>query len=246
MNHKTHRSRKPCVIRTFTSACVIASVIVSWTAAWAQESPMGGAPTNDHTTASDQMSATSEPSGANGTAYAGDNAPAGTPFKHYSMTANPLALVVARASLNFEYLPVVHHGFMITPFVEARIPEISFCFFGNSCDEPDVIRPGSGGLELGYHFYSGHKGANGFFVGPSLIAAWVMSPGSHPQLGVAVDVGGQHVFDNGFTIGAGAGLMYTHGVGGAVSRPTSNSEDNQSYKQEFVFPRILFTLGYSM
>jgi hypothetical protein len=46
------------------------------------------------------------------------------------------------------------------------------------------------------------------------------------------------VFDNGFTIGAGAGAMYLASKGSAPATSTTT-------KFEGVLPRILFTLGYS-
>lgn len=55
--------------------------------------------------------------------------------------------------------------------------------------------------------------------------------------GGGVDLGGQHVFRNGFTIGGGGGLMYL-----TASEKTTESS---LFKVSGVLPRFLFTLGWS-
>jgi len=138
-------------------------------------------------------------------------------FKHFSVTGNALNVFLFRLSANFEYLPVPHHAIMITPSI-GGIPGLL----------------GMTGIEVGYHFYSGSKGANGFFVGPSLLAYrfdvfTIGGLASANIYGIAIDVGGQHIFDGGFTLGAGMGMARWWGADG----------------EAVTFPRILFTLGYS-
>ena len=178
--------------------------------------------------------------------------PRTVPFKSLSLTANPLAIIVARGSLNVEYLPAVHHAIALTPYVDAEIGP--WCLFSCSGSEPN-IRDGETGVELGYRFYGGHKGANGFYVGPSLILGYNIS---FPSLvvGGAIDIGAQHIFDNGFTIGAGGGFMFRHSVDkGSASNPSSggSSENSDNDHQvntrtasDFGMFRVLFTIGYSL
>ncbi len=63
--------------------------------------------------------------------------------------------------------------------------------------------------------------------------------GSFSAYGFAVDLGGQHVFDNGFTIGGGAGVMYL------TAADTSSLQSSSTVKVSGVLPRFLFTIGYS-
>lgn len=164
-----------------------------------------------------------------------------TRFRPLALTANPLTLVLGRIGANIEYLPVPHHGIMLNPYyssvsVETPDARTEFEFFGG---------------ELGYHFYTGRKGANGFFVGPSFVYMRTTSSSEcleagcsvEPEIdfttyGVAVDLGGQVVFDNGITLGAGGGLMYLTSSGG--------SEGGSLIKFQGTLPRILFTIGYSI
>src|SRR5690606_7695872 len=107
------------------------------------------------------------------------------------------------------------------------------------------------GAELGYHFYTGNRGANGFFIGPSLIfqnnsvstttnvgGTTQSADSSITSYGAALDLGGQHIFRNGFTIGGGVGVMYL-----AASAAAAN--ESSTVKVEGVLPRFLFTVGYS-
>ena len=107
------------------------------------------------------------------------------------------------------------------------------------------------GGELGYHFYSGSRGANGFFAGPSFVFTRTTmshecsSPGCSSQpdsglitYGIAFDVGGQYLFSNGVTLGAGGGLMYL--------KSSETAEGGTALKFQGTLPRLLFTLGYSI
>jgi hypothetical protein len=109
------------------------------------------------------------------------------------------------------------------------------------------------GAELGYHFYTGSRGANGFFVGPSLVfmqsnastkssVAGQTNEAKNSTLvyGAALDIGGQHVTKGGFTIGAGVGVMYL-----TASSSSSANQTSSTIKVSGVLPRFLFTVGYS-
>ncbi|MCL2825342.1 MAG: hypothetical protein FWD57_15230, partial [Polyangiaceae bacterium] len=136
-----------------------------------------------------------------------------TRFRHFTITVNPITMLFARVGINIEYLPVPHHGFMLFP---------NYMEFGtefNPIDsEADTYK--LYGFELSYHFYSGTKGANGFFAGPTLViqrdkyeyeTGWAADratvSGQSNISGFAFDFGGQHIFDSGFTIGGGMGIM---------------------------------------
>ncbi len=113
------------------------------------------------------------------------------------------------------------------------------------------------GGELGYHYYTGERGANGFFIGPQLMfisskastscsgnafgstsCSGLDSNSSYTTYGVAVDAGWQHVSNSGFTIGVGGGLM---------ALTTSGTVENGTYmKLSGTVPRVLFTIGWSI
>ncbi len=173
---------------------------------------------------------------------AGAAAPASpkTNFKPLALTLNPLSFILTRFGVNIEYLPAPHHGIMFNPYfshnsVEDTLQKETFSTFG---------------AELGYHFYTGSKGADGFFVGPQLVflhatdsySCKVQGCGNTSSTGftaygVALDLGGQHVFDNGFTIGGGAGVMYL--------KSSYSAGSSTLIKFDGVIPRILFMIGYS-
>lgn len=164
-----------------------------------------------------------------------------TRFRPLALTINPLSLMFGRIGANVEFLPAEHHGIMLNPYYSSVSVELG---------EIETRYTSLGG-ELGYHFYTGSKGANGFFVGPSFLMsrttlnAECMKVGcdADPEAtittyGVAVDLGGQHVFDNGITLGGGGGLMYL--------KSSAEAEGDTVLKFEGVLPRFLFTVGYSI
>jgi hypothetical protein len=170
-------------------------------------------------------------------------------FKPLSITLNPLSLVLSRIGANVEYLPAPHHAIMLNPFFQ------SLSLSANDSNGGAKTTYTNFGAELGYHFYSGTKGANGFYVGPSLVL-WNSSVSTSASAtangntqntnasssifvyGAALDVGAQHIFDNGFTIGGGAGVMY-------LTASNTTAASSSSYKVSGTLPRFLFTIGYS-
>lgn len=156
-------------------------------------------------------------------------------FKPWAFTLNPLSAAIARYSMNVEYVFAEHHGVIVSPHGQ---------FLTDSTGDKFTNYGG----EVGYHFYTGVRGANGFFVGPSAVYTNYNikdgQTGAHSGFsayGAALDIGGQHVFPFGLTVGGGFGLMYlkssaTAGVGG----------DSSSLKFEGVLPRFLFTVGWSV
>ena len=87
-------------------------------------------------------------------------------FKNVSLEINPLAATIGRYSIQGEYLPTPHHAVTVNPFF-AHAP-VKVTINGQEVDGGSLN--GFGG-ELGYRFYTGTKGPNGFFVGPSVILA---------------------------------------------------------------------------
>jgi len=131
-------------------------------------------------------------------------------FKSVGVQGNPLDFIIGRYSLDLEYLPVPHHALHLTSYYEYALPGT------------DDQLTGFGG-ELGYRFYTGEHGPQGFFAGASFLVAELEYIHGNPvpiphdqandtqfvQLGGAVDVGYQLVFQGSFAVGAGVGLQYT-------------------------------------
>jgi hypothetical protein len=80
-------------------------------------------------------------------------------LKHLTLTANPLSLILTRVGVNVEYLPIKHHAIVLNPYFQAA----------SAGSDDNKTTYTNFGAELGYHFYTGDRGANGFFVGPSLL-----------------------------------------------------------------------------
>lgn len=162
------------------------------------------------------------------------------PFKSVAITANPLSLAIGRIGLNGEFLPAPHHALVINPFVQ---------FASAESDNQKTTYSNYGG-ELGYRFYSGSRGANGFFVGPFVTAfssntstsggGKADASSSLVAYGAGVDLGGQHVFDFGLVLGGGVGFQYL-----IASSSGDTLKSSSSVKIEGVLPRFLFTAGWA-
>jgi hypothetical protein len=135
--------------------------------------------------------------------------------KKIAIEINPLAAAIGRYSIQGEYLPAVHHAITLNPFF-AHAP-VKVTVNGQEIDGGSLT--GFGG-ELGYRFYTGTKGPNGFFIGPSVIFASYSQSApsgansttksdSFTSIGGAVDLGGQAVIGPGIVLGGGFGLQYT-------------------------------------
>jgi hypothetical protein len=167
--------------------------------------------------------------------------PAEESHKQITVNVNPLSFGIGRYGADLQYLPAMHHAIVVNPFFAMTKAEITA---GQSKYEQTFS--GIGG-ELGYRFYSGERGANGFFVGPSLIAGTYSASAtgaekvSFNSIGYAVDIGGQHVFKNGFTIGGGFGMQYTKVNKDFFDLPvTAGIIAGGGWR-----PRFLLALGYS-
>lgn len=164
--------------------------------------------------------------------------------KKISLEINPLAATIGRYSLQVEYLPAVHHALVLNPHF-THVP-VTATVNGKEIDGGSLT--GFGG-ELGYRYYTGTKGPNGFFIGPSFLFSSYSQElagksDSFTAIGGALDIGGQAVIGPGIVIGGGFGLQYT-----------SNSKDigdtdglnlaSAIIAGGGVRPRFLLSLGYA-
>lgn len=144
-------------------------------------------------------------------------APREEPLKALAIEFNPLALTIGRLSANVEYLPAPHHALVVNPYYVSVNADVTVTDFeGERVTYEDNFS--GGGAELGYRMYTGSRGPNGFFVGPSfLFGAYNSSDSdftdtegrSFTSYGFAVDIGGQGVIGPGIVVGGGFGLQYT-------------------------------------
>ncbi|MEI9939550.1 MAG: hypothetical protein WDO69_20205 [Pseudomonadota bacterium] len=166
------------------------------------------------------------------------------PFKQIAIMANPLGFFIGRYSLDVEYLPALHHAITLTPFYTHAPVKVTI-----NGTEVDGGSLNGGGGELGYKFYTGKKGPNGFFVGPSfLFGSYTQSfegqkGDSFTSIGGAIDFGGQAVIGPGFVIGGGFGMQWTK-----TSKDINT--DNLNLASAIIAggglrPRFLFTVGYA-
>lgn len=163
-------------------------------------------------------------------------------LKRLSLEINPLGLVIGRYSISGEYMLARHHAVTLTP---------SYTSTSIKVNDVEVGALSGFGGEAGYRLYTGSKGANGFFVGPSLLVASFTSESvvkggasqSFTSIGGALDIGGQWIIGPGVVLGFGAGLQYT-----------KNSEElttdglnlaSAAIAGGGVRPRFLLAVGYS-
>jgi hypothetical protein len=192
-----------------------------------------------------------KPAGVAMPATAGEKTPAdddSADIKHISLELNPLSASIGRYSIQGEYVLARHHAITLNPFyAHASVKETI-----NGTDIDGGSLSGFGG-ELGYRFYTGSKGANGFFIGPSVLFASYTSsapagvPGatdsSFTSLGGAVDIGGQFILGPGIVLGFGFGLQYT-----STSKDIDTTNLNfasAALAGDGVRPRFLLAVGYS-
>ena len=163
-------------------------------------------------------------------------------YNPIAATWNPLGAVVGgRVSFNVEYAPVTHHVIIVSPHFANPSQEVSL--------GPDVRRTnrftGVGG-EVGYRYYTGTRGMNGIFIGPSVIggvynANLVNGNTAFTNVGVAADIGLQQVFWDHLALGAGVGVEYLHvskDFGDVATGPSTIASSG-------VKPRLLAQAGYA-
>jgi hypothetical protein len=169
------------------------------------------------------------------------------PFKQYVIELNPLATFIGRYSIQGEYLPAVHHAITLNPFYTHASITIS----NGNADGSDLNAGSLSGFggELGYRYYTGVKGPNGFYVGPSFLFSSYsqsldgQSSDSFTSVGGAIDIGGQGVVGPGIVVGGGFGLQWT--------KTSKDIDTNNLNLASAVIagggtrPRFLFTIGYA-
>ena len=178
--------------------------------------------------------------------------------RQFAVTFNPLNLLIGRYGFNFEYEPVPHHALIFTPHYDYLSGEVGT----DGCSGTCSLRLNGVGVELGYRFYSGEHGFNGFFAGPSLIVSrhklTYADSGSNPpfnspatessvfftSIGGAFDVGWQWQGKH-FIIGGSVGIQYTQIPEdvGWVGRGAGLLIDYNSGGG--LLPRFGFNLGYA-
>ncbi len=147
-----------------------------------------------------------------------------------SVRLNPLPFFVGRLSADFEIMLAPHHALVVSPNVTLH----KYAFhrgelIGNALGFADDTSGGVGG-EVGYHYWTKRQ-VEGIYLGPSFVfGATFPSPGkTFGYYGGAFDVGYQYLFNSGFTLNAGGGLMIIDTAGAGVKAS----------------PRLLAGLGWS-
>jgi hypothetical protein len=162
-------------------------------------------------------------------------------YDPFALTLNPLGLFVGgRLSFNAEWAPAVHHSLVVSPHFVHTTADVATS--GNTTASQAFT--GVGG-EIGYRYYTGHRGPNGIFVGPSLIAgAYNAGLPSGNQaftnIGIAADVGVQDILFNHLVVGAGIGIEYlsvSHDFGDLPTGPSTIASTGLK-------PRMLLSAGY--
>jgi hypothetical protein len=163
-------------------------------------------------------------------------------YNPFAIEFNPLGLVVGgRLSFGFEWAPVTHHVIILSPHFVHTTAETDI---GNGVTQ-DQKFTGVGG-EIGYRYYTGHKGMNGVFVGPSVLGGvynGALPAGSHTFVsgGLAVDVGVQEVVFNHLVLGAGIGIEYLKASHDFQDLPAGP----WTIAQSGIKPRLLAQAGYA-
>ncbi len=159
-------------------------------------------------------------------------------FRHFAVTLNPVSVGVGRFGANFEFLPVKHHAIIVNPFIQRITPDSAGI----------KTKYSNYGGELGYRFYSDDRGAGGLFLGPFITyfsssatttTAGTTKKASFDGFGGGVDVGVQHLFDVGLSLGLGFGFQWLK------SEPPKEAQTLATVKFDGVRPRFLATAGWA-
>jgi hypothetical protein len=158
-------------------------------------------------------------------------------LRHFAVDGDPFALLPGELWADLEWLPVVHHAIVLSPFALYYDSTITPFAAGDTRTQTGF------GAQFEYRVYSGSRGANGFFVGGGGVLGHTSTTAgtsidgqafpaeSYAYAGGQIDAGVQGMFDSGFLIGGGGNVQVTERLE-AGARPA-------------VSPRILFTLGYA-
>jgi hypothetical protein len=162
------------------------------------------------------------------------------PARRFAVELNPLSVAIGRLSGTFEWAARTHDVFLVSPFAMDLTGTI------DSGATRTHIRTSGGGAELGYRYYTGTRGMNGLFLGPSLI--WGVYDTSLPlqhhtfsNAGVALDAGFQLMFFDAMTVGAGIGAQYTFATHTENGMPLAMAANAAGGLR----PRLLASIGYT-
>jgi hypothetical protein len=175
--------------------------------------------------------------------------PEGEPMKNLALEANPLAIAVGRFSLTLEFMVAPHNAIEITPYVYFAVPAAN--------TEVDAY-----GGEIGYRYYTGRHGPEGWFLGGSLgfgafeyqhIAPTVSRASDnvvldesvstqYDQISAAIDAGYQVILQEHVVVGVGAGVEYRYLTLYPGFQPYDHDSQWLAYGQGFR-PRLLFSMG---
>ena len=162
-------------------------------------------------------------------------------YRPFAIEYDPLGLFLGgRFSLNAEWAPATHHVIQVSPHIVHTTTDMA------TGANTTVQQAFSGvGTELGYRYYTGHRGMNGVLVGPSLILGFYNAslPNSDvpfTDVGIAADVGVQEIFWNHLVVGGGAGIEYLQVSHDFGDLPTSAA----TIASSGIKPRLLLEVGY--
>jgi len=163
------------------------------------------------------------------------------PYRPFAIEYDPLGLFIGgRVSFNLEWVPVTHHAIEVSPHIVHTTSDVAI---SGSTTESQAFT--GVGTEIGYRYYTGHRGANGVFVGPSLIvgaynAGLPASNQAFTDVGVAADVGLQEIFWDHLVVGGGVGIEYLSVSTDFHDLPTGPS----TIASSGIKPRFLLEAGY--
>lgn len=162
--------------------------------------------------------------------------------RRVSLLVSPLPMLFGRYGFDVHYLARPHLALTANAFI--------LSLSDKGPDDRSKERLDGGGAELGVRLYSGSHGPRGLFVGSALLfGRYAQARDLYDQqgdrlgrvttLGVALDVGGQHVFDSGVTVAAGVGVQLMRPVDGDIYALTT------APWFDGIAPRALVSTGYT-
>jgi hypothetical protein len=162
------------------------------------------------------------------------------PARQFAVELNPVSLAIGRLSATVEWAARTHDVFLLSPFAMDASGSIDAGLAHTH------IRASGAGAEVGYRYYTGTRGMNGLFFGPSLV--WGVYDASLPlqrhtfsNAGVALDAGVQILLFDMLTVGAGVGAQYTFATYGIEGMPFAIAANATGGLK----PRLLASVGYA-
>jgi hypothetical protein len=145
-----------------------------------------------------------------------------------------------RLAITAEWSPATHHAILISPQFVHTTQHVNVT-------QDSTIQQSytGGGGEIGYRYYSGRRGMNGLYIGPSVLAGVYnasLPDGDHAftNIGLAVDAGIQAIIANHLIVGGGGGIEYL-----SVSKNFNDVPGGASYvAQRGLKPRVGIQVGY--